>query len=214
MATEFVFLPSSPSQWHARNLYKDCDVLFLLGPAGTGKTHTAMALAMSDVQAQKYRKVVMTRPLVGCGETLGFHKGSVDQKLAPWMGSASDVLGNITFTKQSILQQAGKLEFLPLAYMRGRTIDRSIAILDEAQNCTYAQLVMFLTRLGNASKLILCGDQRQFDIATPALMEVVGRLEGTPGIGVAHFAGEHTARHPLVHEMLLRLDQSAVRPQC
>lgn len=200
------FIPQSPGQIEAWKQYRNSDVMILSGIAGSGKTHCALALALADLFAEKTRKVYLSRPLVTCGEDLGFLKGGLQQKLDPWMGAIHDVIGNITHTKFKILLESGRIEYAPLAYMRGRTISGAVAILDEAQNATFPQLKMFLTRLGRNGKLILCGDPEQSDLPRPAFQRVHASLSGLAGVSTVHFAGEQSVRHPLIPHMLQRLN--------
>jgi phosphate starvation-inducible PhoH-like protein len=197
------FVPLNEDQKLARALYRTSDVLILSGPAGGGKTHTAVGLALADVLAGKKQRLVLTRPLVECGESLGYLPGGLDEKLAPWLGPISDVLGNLSHAKLATL--LGKqVEVVPLAYMRGRTIDHAVAVLDEAQNCTLAQIKMYLTRIGAGGKLILAGDPEQSDIPGRAFSKVIDVLQSLPGVGMVRLDTQ-CVRHPLIPEILKRL---------
>jgi phosphate starvation-inducible PhoH-like protein len=207
MRPESYFLPRSPAQVEARKVYHQSTISFFVGPAGVGKTHAAVALALGDILADKARKLMFVRPLVPCGEQLGFLKGNLAQKLEPWMASMVDVFPNMTHAKLSVLMQAGKIEQVPLAFMRGRTVgDKFICICDEAQNLTITQMRMFLSRIGDGGKMILTGDPDQSDLAREILTPTANSLESLPDVGVVHFPGEHTLRHPMIPAMLKRIE--------
>lgn len=200
------FLPANDAQRRASRAYERCEVLFLLGPAGTGKSHAALGLALADVLAQgKRKKILLARPLVACDEEMGFLKGDLAEKLGPWHGALNDVLPSLTFTKPEVLLQQGTIELSPLGLMRGRTVGRAVGILDEAQNCTLPQLRMFLTRIGEHGKLIVCGDPQQSDVPGNAFSRVVRALHGVPGVGTILFPEEACVRHPLIPELNRRL---------
>lgn len=200
------FVPATRAQRRAQALYARSDVLVLLGPAGSGKTHTALALALADVLGPgPRRKVILSRPLVSCGEELGFLPGEVGEKLGPWHGAFLDVVPSITFAKPEVLLSQGTVELWPLGLMRGRTVARAVGILDEAQNCTMAQIRLFLSRLGQQGKLIVCGDPSQADVAGRALARTARALRNLPGVGVVRIPETDCVRHPLIPAMLDRL---------
>lgn len=192
----------------AWSIYQQHDILFMLGAAGTGKTHLAMAFAIHDILAKEKSKIVMTRPVVEAGESLGFLPGTFDEKINPYMTPLYDCMEKLTnristSQKEKIVRSH---EVAPLAYLRGRTFDDAICILDESQNCSYTQLKLFLTRMGQNCKIIITGDQSQSDLGgVPALVEVVKRLETAKGVGVVHFKEDSIVRHPLVAEVVKRL---------
>ncbi len=190
-------------------LFQQHDVLFLLGPAGVGKSHLAIAFAISELLAKQKRKIVLTRPIVEAGESLGFLPGDFEEKVNPYMMPLYDCLDKIVgkdAPSREIVDRA--TEVSPLAYMRGRTFDDAICIFDEAQNSTKMQLKLFLSRLGRASKMIVTGDPQQSDLQpsgeTP-LMDVVHRLENVKGVGIMHFEGRDVVRHELVSRILEKL---------
>ena len=183
------------------------DVMFLLGPAGTGKTFLATAYAIKQVLAKTHRGIILTRPIVEAGEKLGYLPGDFAEKVNPYMRplyDAMDVLvGKVGNFRERIL---GATEVLPLAFQRGVTFTDAVAVLDEAQNASMSQLMLFLTRLGKNSKLIITGDPLQSDIPGPvALVECVRKLRDVPGIGVVEFKENSIVRHPLVAKILEKL---------
>lgn len=195
-----IFVPADDTQRKAVTLFQRSDVLFLLGGAGSGKTHVAVALALLAVAERRADKVVLLRPTVECGETLGYIPGGVDEKLAPWLGPVGDVLGNMTWAARSTLP----IEATALQFIRGRTLSRCVGILDEAQNATREQLVAFLTRLGRDGKLIVAGDPSQNDLGASPLPGVAEALRGLAGVGCITLRGQH--RHDLIPAMLKRLE--------
>ena len=202
----------TPAQKLAWNLYQQHDIIFLLGPAGTGKSHLAVAFALQDLFAGTKRNIVITRPIVEAGENLGFLPGTLDEKVDPYMMPLFDCLskmvGKVGSQRQFVEE---RLEVAPLAYMRGRTFERSVCILDEAQNCSMAQLTLFLTRLGDDSKMIITGDPDQSDLyeKTP-LMDMVDMLSTIQGIGVVEFPEKYIVRHPLVSKILKKLKDKKI----
>lgn len=195
-------------QKYAYQQYKDNDILFLLGAAGTGKTHIAVGFAVQDILKKDRQKIILSRPVVEAGEKLGFLPGSADEKIYPYMLPLYDCLeaicGKDTDSRKKIDES---YELAPLAFCRGRTFNGSVCILDEAQNCTIGQLKLFLTRLGKFSKMIITGDPTQTDLPRnqSGLMEVVDKLKGIPGIGIVNFSDEAIVRHPLVGEIVKRI---------
>jgi phosphate starvation-inducible PhoH-like protein len=187
----------------------------MLGCAGTGKSHLAMSFAIEEILSKKNKnkkeKIVLTRPVVEAGESLGFLPGTADEKINPYMMPLWDCMSKIagptneTNKTREIINKS--YEVAPLAFMRGRTFDDSVCVLDEAQNCTKSQIKLFLTRMGNNSKMIITGDPKQSDIGgTPDLVDVVYRLESVPGVGVVYFNEECIVRHKMVGEILKRLE--------
>jgi phosphate starvation-inducible PhoH-like protein len=193
---QFKFL--TKAQEEAWNLINENDVVMLLGASGAGKTQIATAWANLATSSKKYKQVIHTRPVVEAYESLGWLPGSVEEKLAPYMLPLQQC--------SSKTRGAGiEVKVIPLAYMRGITMVDSIAILDEAQNCCYAQLKLFLTRFGHGSKMIICGDQDQADIKNSGLMEVYENLKDVPKVAAYFFKPEDTVRHPIVTQILKRL---------
>lgn len=197
------------SQRLAFTVYEQHDIMFLLGPAGTGKSFLACMFAIHDLLNERKSRIVMTRPIVEAGESLGYLPGTFSEKVDPYMMPLYDCIQKLVPGEggwAKLIQDNS--EVAPLAYLRGRTFDKSVCILDEAQNCTWGQLLLYLTRLGESSKLIITGDPAQSDIGRDsALMDVVHRLEGVEGIGMVRFTEEHIVRHRLVSEILKRLQR-------
>lgn len=190
-----VLLPINEAQRESEVLFPKKDVLFFTGPAGTGKTHQAVKLAITSFLNNKCHRIILTRPTVECGEKLGFLPGDINRKMAPWIAPVEDVLRRITtVSPQEIIKT---MEIVPLAMIRGRTFDDCVAILDEAQNCTWEQLKAFITRLGKNGKLIICGDPSQSDLRNNnALHKFCKSLEDLNCIGYVHFDESMVVRHP------------------
>lgn len=189
------------------SVYEQHDITFVLGPAGSGKSYLACLFAVHDILNGLKDKIILTRPMVEAGEKLGHLPGEISNKTDPFMMPLYDGFNKITSGGAAKLIQE-KMEVSPFAYLRGRTFDNSVCILDEAQNCTWGQLLLFLTRLGEGSKMIITGDPTQSDIGrASALMDVVYRLDGVNGIGVVKFNDEHIVRHRLVGEILKRMQR-------
>jgi phosphate starvation-inducible PhoH-like protein len=184
------------------------DVLFLLGPAGSGKTHLACAFAISELLAKRKRKIILTRPVVEAEESLGYLPGTFEEKINPYMTPMYDCIEKMVGPEGPQRDNINRsMELAPLAFMRGRTFDNAVCILDEAQNCTKGQLKLFMTRFGVNSKIIITGDPHQSDIRDPALMDVVKKVEDLQGIGVIHFKSNSIVRHPLIAGILERLEE-------
>jgi len=190
-----VLLPINEAQRESERIFNKKDVIFLLGPAGTGKTHQAVKLALSTYLNGKCRRMILSRPMVECGEKMGFLPGDINQKLAPWVAPIEDVLRRITTTNPQEVMKS--MEIVPLAVMRGRTFDDCVAILDEAQNCTWEQLKLFITRLGKNGKLIICGDPDQSDLKFKNSLESFANcLENLDCVGYVRFDESMIVRHP------------------
>ena len=185
--------------------YKN-DLIFALGPAGTGKTYTAIALAVRALKNREVKKLILTRPAVEAGERLGFLPGDMKEKLDPYLQPLYDALHDmIQPRKLQILMEEGIIQIAPLAYMRGRTLDSAFVILDEAQNTSLGQLKMFLTRMGNNAKFIVTGDATQIDLPNKrdsGLMRGVELVKNIKGIAVINFGTEDMVRHPLVTKII------------
>ncbi len=190
--------------------YKN-DLIFALGPAGTGKTYTAIALAVRALKNREVKKLILTRPAVEAGERLGFLPGDLKDKLDPYLQPLYDaLLDMIPPQKLKILMEDGTIQIAPLAYMRGRTLESAFVILDEAQNTSLGQLKMFLTRMGNNAKFIVTGDATQIDLPNKAdsgLAKGVEMLKGVKGISIINFNKEDIVRHPLVSKIVKIFDQ-------
>lgn len=194
----------------AYGAYQQHDIIFLLGPAGVGKTHLAMSFAINDILAGDKSKVVLTRPIVEAGESLGYLPGDFEEKVNPYMLPMFDCLekmvGKGETPQKDTLKRA--IEVAPLAYMRGRTFDDSVCIFDEAQNATKTQLKLFLSRLGKDSKMIITGDPNQSDrhsVGDVHLEDVVHRLENVKGVSIIRFDNSAIVRHELVGKILDKL---------
>lgn len=195
-------------QLKALEKFEEKDVLFLLGAAGTGKSLLATFFAIREVLAGRKQKIIITRPIVEAGENLGYLPGSFEEKVHPYMLPIYDSLQKLIPELNSynyILKN--NLEVAPIAYLRGRTFSNSICILDEAQNCTVEQLILFLTRFDTSSKVIVTGDPMQSDLRNSGLMEIVNNLSEIDGIGSVFFDESCVVRHPLVAEILLAIQK-------
>jgi phosphate starvation-inducible protein PhoH and related proteins len=186
------------------------DLTFGVGPAGTGKTYLAVATAVAALKNNKIKKLILTRPVVEAGESLGFLPGDLKEKVDPYLVPLYDALYEMLGTQTTNqLMEKGLIEIAPLAYMRGRTLENAFVILDEAQNTTRAQMKMFLTRLGFASKMVITGDPSQTDLArglSPGLNEVLNILKDMDDIKIIHFDKLDVIRHPLVQRILERYE--------
>ena len=179
------------------------DIIFALGPAGTGKTYIAVAQAVAQLMSGSVQRLILSRPAVEAGERLGFLPGDMKEKVDPYLRPIYDALYDCMPPEQVERRIAsGEIEIAPIAFMRGRTLGDAFVILDEAQNTTRAQMKMFLTRFGQNSRMVVCGDPRQVDIpggdAQSGLADAVRRLEGVDGIAMVHFTSDDVVRHPIV----------------
>lgn len=186
------------------------DMLFAIGPAGSGKTYTAVALAVRALKAKQVQRIVLTRPAVEAGENLGFLPGDMRDKLDPYLQPLYDALRDM-LSRQRLekLIETGVIEIAPLAFMRGRTLDKAFVILDEAQNATMPQLKMFLTRMGKSSKFVITGDCTQVDLPknqSSGLLPVLERLQHIREISVIKLGACDIVRHPLVSKIVQALD--------
>jgi phosphate starvation-inducible PhoH-like protein len=183
------------------------DILFAIGPAGTGKTYTAVALAVRALKNRMVKKIILTRPAVEAGESLGFLPGDLKEKIDPYLRPLYDALDDmIESEKLDYFTSNRTIEVAPLAYMRGRTLDNAYIILDEAQNATVTQIKMFLTRLGPSAKCIITGDLSQIDLprnTTSGLRKAVDILGDLKGIGKIFLSAEDVVRHRLVKDIIL-----------
>ena len=204
--------PKTPGQSRLVEAARQNDIVFALGPAGTGKTYTAVALAVSALKSRQAKKIVLARPAVEAGESLGFLPGGLRDKVDPYLRPLYDALDDmIERDKLAGYIDRGIIEIVPLAYMRGRTLDAAFVILDEAQNATQAQMKMFLTRLGAGSRAIVTGDVTQTDLPTRSasgLVQARHILEGVDGIGFIDFGPEDVVRHKLVKDIIEAYDKA------
>ncbi len=205
-ASKKIITPKSINQKVYIDSIRRYDIVFGIGPAGTGKTYLAMAMAISFLLNKEINRVVLTRPAVEAGEHLGFLPGDLYEKVNPYLRPLYDALHDMMdFESASGLLQKGVIEVAPLAFMRGRTLNDSFVILDEAQNVTSEQMKMFLTRLGFSSKTVITGDVTQIDLPggkVSGLIEAREVLEGIEGIKFVYFTRDDVIRHPLVQEII------------
>ncbi|MGY3795664.1 PhoH family protein [uncultured Aquimarina sp.] len=182
------------------------DMVFAIGPAGTGKTYTGVALAVKALKEKQVRRIILTRPAVEAGENLGFLPGDLKEKLDPYMQPLYDALRDmIPAEKLESFIEKGVIQIAPMAFMRGRTLDNAFVILDEAQNTTHAQMKMFLTRMGKNAKFMITGDPGQIDLprrVTSGLKEALLVLKGISGIGIIHLDDKDVIRHKLVKKVI------------
>ena len=190
-------------------------IIFSIGPAGTGKTYLAMAMAITAFRAGQVSKIILTRPAIEAGEKLGFLPGDLQQKVDPYLrplyDALNDIMGVETFQRNF---DRGLIEVAPLAYMRGRTLENSFIVLDEAQNTTHEQMKMFLTRLGNNSKAVITGDITQIDLPHgkgSGLTGAIKILDNIPDIGIIYLTSRDVVRHPLVQKIINAYDKQAAR---
>ena len=197
------------------DLYDKNDLLFAVGPAGSGKTYTAIALAVKALKDRVVRRVILTRPAVEAGEKLGFLPGDMKEKLDPYLQPLYDALNDmIPAAKLQKYLEDGTVQIAPLAYMRGRTLDNAFVILDEAQNTTRSQIKMFLTRMGRNAKFIVTGDVTQIDLprkSDSGLTRAMDTLRGIEGIGMVEFDKRDIVRHPLVKYIVDAFDKQAAK---
>ncbi|RLF53528.1 MAG: phosphate starvation-inducible protein PhoH, partial [Thermoplasmata archaeon] len=205
-STKKVITPKTINQKMYIDSIRKFDIVFGIGPAGTGKTYLAMAMAISSLIHKEVNRVVLARPAVEAGEHLGFLPGDLYEKVNPYLRPLYDALHDMMdFKSATRLIQQGVIEVAPIAFMRGRTLNDSFVILDEAQNATSEQMKMFLTRLGFSSKSVITGDITQTDLPNgkvSGLIEAIDILDGIKGIQFVSFSKEDVIRHPLVQEII------------
>ena len=201
-----IITPKNLGQRRYVQAIREHDVVFGIGPAGTGKTYLAMAMAVAHLVERKVKRIVLTRPAVEAGERLGFLPGDIAEKVNPYLRPLHDALFDmVDQEKASAFIERGVVEVAPLAFMRGRTLNDAFIILDEAQNTTTEQMKMFLTRLGYGSKAVVTGDVTQVDLPSgraSGLLEVQKVLRGVEGIAFCPFSEVDVVRHPLVQEVV------------
>jgi len=187
------------------------DVTFGIGPAGTGKTYLAMAMAVSALKEEKVSRIILTRPAVEAGENLGFLPGDLYEKITPYLRPLHDALQDMLPAEEiQKYMERNVIEIAPLAYMRGRTLNNAFIVLDEAQNATAEQMFMFLTRLGLNSKAVITGDETQIDLPSTkrsGLVEAHRALRGTEGIAIVEFTRRDVVRHPLVQRIIAAYEE-------
>lgn len=203
--------PKTLGQKKYTDLIRENTVVFGIGPAGTGKTYLAMAMAITAFKNNEVNRIILTRPAIEAGEKLGFLPGDLQQKVDPYLRPLYDalyeIMGAETFLKN---MEKGLIEVAPLAYMRGRTLDNAFIVLDEAQNTTPEQMKMFLTRIGYGSKAVITGDITQIDLTEgkrSGLLEATKILSGIEGIGLITLTNKDVVRHPLVQKIILAYEK-------
>ena len=199
-------LPRSKKQLEYLKALRNKDVVFGVGPAGTGKTYLAMAMAVSELLAGNVSRIVLTRPAKEAGETLGFLPGSLEEKIMPYLRPLYDALYDmLDFSEASALIERNVIEVAPLAFMRGRTLNNAFIILDEAQNTTEDQMLMFLTRLGYSSRCVITGDPSQSDLGRnerSGLIHALKTLDRIPEISIIEFSTRDVVRHALLEKII------------
>ncbi len=202
--------PKTRGQKELLETFEKKDMTFAIGPAGTGKTYLSVVYAVNCLRLNKSKKIIITRPVVEAGENLGFLPGDLEEKIDPYLRPIFDALDQlISPVQRQHLMEKGIIEIAPLAYMRGRTLDDAIVILDEAQNTTVMQMKMFLTRMGFHSKMIINGDTTQIDLPygkKSGLIDALERLSGVEEIGSVALTSRDVVRHPLVRKILACYD--------
>jgi len=210
IGTKRAVQPRSPNQRKYVESIETNDMVFGIGPAGTGKTYLAVAMAVSALLAKKVSRIILVRPAVEAGERLGFLPGSLQEKVDPYLRPLYDALYDLLDpVKVDKMLETNVIEVAPLAFMRGRTLNDAFIIMDEAQNTTNEQMKMFLTRLGNASKAVITGDLTQIDLPNPkksGLFEAMRVLDGVEGIKFCHFEDVDVVRHLLVQRIVRAYD--------
>jgi phosphate starvation-inducible protein PhoH and related proteins len=203
--------PKTVGQKKYIDAIRDHDVTFGVGPAGTGKTYLAVAMAVAALREDQVARIVLTRPAVEAGEALGFLPGDLFEKIGPYLRPLHDALHDMLPAEEILrLTERGTIEIAPLAYMRGRTLNHAFIILDEAQNCTSQQMLMFLTRLGHGSKAVITGDPTQVDLppnkrsGLAVGMRILGKVQG---IAVMEFQKRDVVRHPLVQRIVAAYEE-------
>ena len=206
---EGVLIPKNPNQREYLRDIEDFDLVFGLGPAGSGKTYLAVCSAAKALDTEQVSKIVITRPAVEAGEKLGFLPGTLEEKVDPYLMPIYDALEHYWGREYlALMKRIGKIEVAPLAFMRGRTLQNSFILLDEAQNCTWSQIKMLLTRIGEGSKCVVTGDVSQSDLryGESGLSRMADALEDVEGISVFEFTSQDVVRHPLVGRIVRVLD--------
>jgi phosphate starvation-inducible PhoH-like protein len=207
--------PRTPGQATYVNAIRAHDLTFAVGPSGTGKTYLAVALAVEALKAHSIRKIVLVRPAVEAGESLGYLPGDLQAKINPYLRPLLDALHEmLDFDQIKRHMEEDVIEVVPLAYMRGRTLNDAFIILDEAQNTTVSQMKMFLTRMGNGSKIVVAGDETQIDLpphTRSGLADALVRLRNIPGVIDIRLGKSDIVRHPLVMEIVRAYEEGAAK---
>lgn len=203
--------PRTPGQERYVDAIRRSDLVFCLGPAGCGKTYLAVAMAVNSLRSEQVRRIVLVRPAVEAGEKLGFLPGDMLAKVNPFLRPLLDAMNDmLNFEQVRLYMENDVVEIVPLAFMRGRTLNETFIILDEAQNTTVTQMKMFLTRMGEGSKIVVTGDATQTDLpdgVTSGFNDAMGRLRGIEGVAQVELTGADIVRHRLVREIVKAYDQ-------
>ena len=206
-------IAKTPGQKDYLGLLRSREVVFGLGPAGTGKTYMAVAKAVESLKKREVERIVLSRPAVEAGERLGFLPGDMKEKVDPYLRPLYDALYDMMpADKVDRMLVSGEIEIAPLAFMRGRTLSASYVIIDEAQNTTPVQMKMVLTRLGQDSRMVITGDLSQIDLPDgqpSGLSDAVSRLDDVEGIGIIHLSGKDVVRHPVVARILMAYESKS-----
>lgn len=207
--------PKTPKQAHYLDALAACELVFGLGPAGTGKTYLAVAYGAGLLLRGAVDRLIVSRPAVEAGERLGFLPGDLTEKVDPYMAPVWEALTDLLGAEQlRRRREKGEIEVAPIAFLRGRTLSHAFVVVDEAQNATQAQMKMVLTRIGEGSRMAVTGDPTQIDLPNPGqsgLAHAVALLDGVKGIAVTHFGPEDVVRHPLVERIVRAYDADAAR---
>ncbi len=203
------FEAKSKAQQRVVELWPKSRIIFLLGPAGTGKSHVSLALAIKDALQAKDGKIMLTRPMITVGENIGYLPGNVEEKVMPWLLPFHDVLGQMSFSRWEEFTKVVEVETVPLGMMRGRTIRNGTLICDEFQNASYEQIKCVLTRIGAGAKIIISGDPYQsdcYDVEDSPMMEIARKLYKLDTVSVVQFDGvKDQLRDPLISDILARI---------
>jgi len=214
--TSVTIVPKGEGQRRYVEAIQHSDLTFCIGPSGTGKTYLAVAVAVMLLKQQRIKRIVLARPAVEAGEKLGYLPGDMQAKVNPYLRPLFDAMHDMmSFEQIKRFIQNDVVEVVPLAFMRGRTLNNAAIILDEAQNATVGQMLMFLTRLGHHSKMVVTGDQSQSDLAvaeTQGFMDAVRKLDGTTGVSVVRLERGDIVRHPLVSRIVEAYERAAPPP--
>lgn len=209
--------PRTPGQARYVNAIREHELVLAIGPAGTGKTYLAVAMAIAALRQEQIRKIVLVRPAVEAGESLGFLPGDLRAKINPYLRPLLDALAEMMdYDQLKRYLETDAIEVIPLAYMRGRTLNEAFIILDEAQNATVSQMKMFLTRMGQGSKIVVSGDATQVDLPAPTksgLIDALRRLKGIQGIATIQLTKADIVRHRLVQDIVRAYDEDSAKPR-
>lgn len=217
MKNESLFGSRNRKQEAVRATWKNTRLMILVGPAGTGKTHAAVGMALEEFHAKPSKELWLSRPMVSCDdEQMGFLPGDMNEKFLPWLGPFADVMGNLTSSNSAnaVTDMLKSTKIIPVAFLRGRTVQNANLLIDEAQNLSYSQLVCAMTRVGRGGRVVLMGDPEQsdrFKSYDSPLSHVAERLGDLPGVTVIHFDKSDQVRDPFISKLLDRLEGDTPR---